>query len=175
MHDIYVPDPKKANVSPRPKVGSKVVVKLHEWKQRHVNPEGEIIEHLGDTHEPQAELQSILHKYDLNPDFPQSALNEAKGIPPTVQPSQLKAREDLRGLYTFTIDPDDAKDFDDALSLEHSKNQLRIGIHIADVASYRPTDPLDKEARDRGNSTTSSGKSFPCFHTPYRRMQPSGK
>ena len=164
VHDIYVPNPKKADVSPKPKIGSKVVVKMHEWKQRHVNLEGKIIENLGDTHEPQAELQSILHKYDLNPDFPQSVLGEAKGIPPTVQTSQLAGREDLRGLYTFTIDPDDAKDFDDALSLEQSNSQLRIGIHIADVANYvTPESALDKEARNRGNSTYLVGTVIPML------------
>ncbi len=164
VHDIYVPDPRKAKISPKPKVGSKVIVKLHKWEQRHVNPEGEIIENLGDTHEPQAELQSILHKYDLSPEFPQSVVNEAKGTSQTVQASQLKGRHDLRNLYTVTIDPDDAKDFDDALTLEQSKNALRIGIHIADVASYvTPGSALDKEARARGNSTYLVGKVIPML------------
>ncbi len=164
VHDIYVPDPKKAKVSPTPKVGSKVVVKLHEWEQRHVNPEGEIIENLGDTHEPQAELQSILHKYELNPEFPEAVMNEAKGIPQKVHPNQIKGRSDLREVYTLTIDPDDAKDFDDALSFEQSNNTFRIGIHIADVASYvRPESALDKEARARGNSTYLVGKVIPML------------
>ena len=165
FHDIYVPDPKNSKIKPKPKVGSKVVVKLHEWKQRHVNPEGEIILNLGGTHEPQAELMSILHKYDLNPDFPQSVMNEAKAIPQTVGKSQLKGREDLRDVFTFTIDPDDAKDFDDALSLETvSGSLLRIGIHIADVDAYvQPNSQLDKEAHKRGNSTYLVGTVIPML------------
>ena len=165
IHDIYVPDPKNSKIKPKPKVGSKVVVKLHEWKQRHVNPEGEIILNLGGTHEPQAELMSILHKYDLNPDFPQSVMNEAKAIPQTVGQNQLKGREDLRDVFTFTIDPDDAKDFDDALSLETvSGNLLRIGIHIADVGAYvQPNSQLDKEAHKRGNSTYLVGTVIPML------------
>ena len=165
FHDIHVPDPNNSKIKPKPKVGSKVVVKLHEWKQRHVNPEGEIILNLGGTHEPQAELMSILHKYDLNPDFPQSVMNEAKAIPKTVGKSQLKGREDLRDVFTFTIDPDDAKDFDDALSLETvSGSLLRIGIHIADVGAYvQPNSQLDKEAHKRGNSTYLVGAVIPML------------
>lgn len=165
IHDIYVQDPKISKVKPKPKVGSKVVVKLHEWKQRHVNPEGEIIQNLGGTHEPQAELMSILHKYDLNPEFPQSVMAEAKAIPQTVGKNQLKGREDLRDVFTLTIDPDDAKDFDDALSVETvSGNLLRIGIHIADVGAYvQPNTQLDKEAHKRGNSTYLVGTVIPML------------
>jgi len=165
IHDIYVPDPKNSKVKPKPKVGSKVVVKLHEWEQRHVNPEGEIIENLGGTHEPQAELMSILHKYDLNPEFPKNVLAEAKAIPQKVSKSQLQGRKDLRDVFTFTIDPDDAKDFDDALSIENvSGNQIRVGIHIADVGAYvQPKTQLDKEAHRRGNSTYLVGTVIPML------------
>mgnify|MGYP001262963776 FL=1 len=165
FHDVYVPDPKNSKIKPKPKVGSKVVVKLHEWKQRDLKPEGEIILNFGGTHEPQAELMSILHKYDLNPDFPQSVMNEAKAINQTVGKSQLKGREDLRDVYTFTIDPDDAKDFDDALSLETvSGSLLRVGIHIADVGAYvQPNSKLDKEAHKRGNSTYLVGTVVPML------------
>lgn len=165
IHDIYVPDPAKSNVKPKPKVGSKVVVKLHEWKQKHVNPEGEIILNLGATHEPQAELMSILHKYDLNPEFPDKVLEEANAIPETTTEAQLKGRQDLRKRFTFTIDPDDAKDFDDALSIEELKGgNLRIGIHIADVAAYvQPNTALDREAYKRGNSTYLVGTVIPML------------
>lgn len=165
IHDIYVPDPAKSKIKPRPAVGSKVVVKLHEWEQKHINPEGEIILNLGATHEPQAELMSILHKYDLNPEFPKKVLAEAKDIPSHVQRQQLKGREDLRDVFTFTIDPDDAKDFDDALSLEKLKGGLlRIGIHIADVGAYvQPNSALDQEAHTRGNSTYLVGTVIPML------------
>lgn len=165
IHDIYVPDPALSKIKPRPTVGSKVVVKLQEWEQKHVNPEGEIVLNLGATHEPQAELMSILHKYDLNPEFPESVLEEANAIPSNVQPRQIKGREDMRDVFTFTIDPDDAKDFDDALSLETVKGDyLRIGIHIADVGAYvQPNKALDQEAHNRGNSTYLVGTVIPML------------
>ena len=165
IHDIYVPDPAQSKVRPKPKVGSKVVVKLHEWKQKHVNPEGEIILNLGATHEPQAELMSILHKYDLNPEFPDKVVAEAKAIPEETEDRQLIGRLDLRKRFAFTIDPDDAKDFDDALSLETLKGgDQRVGIHIADVAAYvQPNTALDREAYKRGNSTYLVGTVIPML------------
>lgn len=165
INDIYVKDPKTSKVSPKPKIGSKVVVKLHPWEQRHVNPEGEIILNLGTTHEPQAELMAIFHKYDLNPAFPKAVLAEAKSIPPEVQSEQVQGRRDMREVFTFTIDPDDAKDFDDALSIETiDDNTLRIGIHIADVGAYvYPGTELDKEAHQRGNSTYLVGTVVPML------------
>lgn len=165
IHDIYVPDPAKSDVKPTPVIGCKVVVKLHEWEQRHVNPEGEIILNLGDTHEPQAELMAILHKYELNPEFPRAVVEEAKRVPATVQPRHLKGRLDMRDVFTFTIDPDDAKDFDDALSIERpDAKTIRIGIHIADVSTYvKPNSALDKEAQERGNSTYLVGTVIPML------------
>ncbi len=165
IHDIYVPDPQKSGLDPAPTVGSKVVVKLHEWTQRHVNPEGELILNLGRTHEPQAELMAILHKYDLDPEFPKPVLAEAKSISPKVTKKQLQGRRDLRSAFTFTIDPEDAKDFDDALSIEYpDKRSVRIGIHIADVASYvSPGAKLDEEAKRRGNSTYLVGLVVPML------------
>jgi ribonuclease R len=165
IHDIYVPDPADSKTKPLPTVGSKVVVKLHEWEQKHVNPEGEIILNLGATHEPQAELMSILHKYELNPEFPSKVIKAAKAIPAEVQKKQLEGREDLRDVFTFTIDPDDAKDFDDALSMETLKGGLtRIGIHIADVGAYvQPNGALDQEAHKRGNSSYLVGTVIPML------------
>ena len=165
IHDIYVPDPDKCPLDPKPGVGSKVVVKLHEWEQRHVNPEGEIILNLGQTHDPQAELMAILHKYNLSPNFPPQVIDEAKTISPKVSKGQLKGRLDLRKTFTFTIDPDDAKDFDDALSVEYpTASTVRIGIHIADVATYvKANSELDKEAKERGNSTYLVGRVIPML------------
>jgi ribonuclease R len=153
--DILVPDPQNSGIQPIPKVGDKVVVKLLEWKQRHLNPEGEIIEVLGRTHEPDAEFKSILFKFDLDPTFPSAVLKQTEGIPDHVRKQDIEGREDCRNLFTFTIDPDDAKDFDDALSIEHlDGGKTRIGIHIADVSAYvKPGSPLDVEAQKRGNST----------------------
>ncbi len=165
INDIYVPDPKKSDLQPKPKIGCKVVVKLHEWEQKHVNPEGEIIENLGKTHEPQAELMAILHKYDLDLKFPQAVVSEAKAINQNISKEQLKGRLDLRDVFTITIDPDDAKDFDDALSVQRLDSKLiKVGIHIADVGTYvKHGTQMDKEAQARGNSTYLVGTVIPML------------
>lgn len=165
IQDILVPDPRNSGIRPLPKKGDKVVVKLLEWKQRHLNPEGEIIEVLGKTHEPDAEFKAILYKYDLNPQFPSSVEKQTEAIPDQVQPEDIGNRQDCRDLFTFTIDPDDAKDFDDALSLELLDDQhVRIGVHIADVSAYvKPNSPLDVEAQKRGNSTYLVGTVIPML------------
>ncbi len=165
IQDILVPDPRNAAVKPRPKKGDKVVVRLLEWKQRHLNPAGEITEVLGKTHEPDAEFKAILHTYNLSPGFPEAVMRRAKDIPEKVRPSDMRGRQDCRGLFTFTIDPDDAKDFDDALSLERLEGgRTRIGVHIADVGAYvAPGDPLDREAQERGNSTYLVGTVIPML------------
>ena len=165
IHDIYVPDPAKSGVRPVPAVGDKVVVKLREWKQRHVNPEGEIVARLGRTHEPRAELAAIYLKYRLEPEFPDEVLREAAALPARVSPAELAGRLDYRNIPTFTIDPDDAKDFDDALSVETLPNgDVRVGVHIADVSSYvKPGTALDREAQRRGNSTYLVGTVVPML------------
>jgi ribonuclease R len=134
-------------------VGDKVVVRLEAWESRHVNPEGEIIEVLGPASAPGVDMLSIIRKYHLPTEFPRDVLNEAKGIPETVDARQFDGREDLRGEFIVTIDPDDARDFDDAIHVEKISNGWRLGVHIADVAAYvEPDSPLDREARRRGNS-----------------------
>lgn len=164
IQDIFVPDPSRLDMHPRPALGDKVVVRLHEWKQRHLNPEGEIIEVLGKTHEPGAELKGIFRKFNLDQEFPDEVVKDLERIPDRVRRSDVKGREDLRDVFTFTIDPDDAKDFDDALSVELSGGDLRIGVHIADVGAYvKPESPLDKEAKKRGNSTYLVGTVIPML------------
>ena len=165
IHDILVPDPKNSGLKPIPKVGDKVVVKMLEWKQRHLNPEGEIIEVLGRTHEPDAEFKAILYKYDLNPRFPSAVEQQTKDIPGVVRSEDIGNRQDCRDLFTFTIDPDDAKDFDDALSLELLEDgKTCVGVHIADVSAYvKPGSPLDREAQKRGNSTYLVGTVIPML------------
>jgi len=165
IQDIIVPDPAKTTLKPRPKVNDKVVVKLMEWKQRHLNPEGEIVEVLGKTHTPMAEYRAILHQYDLTPEFPAEVLEEVSSIPPRVSADQIADRLDLRNTFVITIDPQDAKDFDDALSIEKLDNGItRVGIHIADVSAYvQPGTALDREARKRGNSTYLVGTVIPML------------
>ena len=164
-HDIIVGDPMEGKLRPVPAVGDKVVVKLQDWPDRNRNPTGEIIEKLGRAFEPRAELAAIYHKYDLTPVFPPAVVSEAAAILPEVQPADLKGREDFREIPTFTIDPDDAKDFDDALSLEYlDDGDIRIGVHIADVSHYvKPNTALDREAQRRGNSTYLVGTVVPML------------
>jgi len=164
-HDIIVADPVKSPLRPPPMVGDKVVVRLNEWTDRQLNPDGTITERLGRAFEPRAELAAIYHKYNLARQFPEDVVREAAAIPDTVGPADLKSRRDYRAIPTFTIDPDDAKDFDDALSLEYlAHGEIRIGVHIADVSHYvKPGTALDREAQNRGNSTYLVGTVVPML------------
>lgn len=166
-HDIIVPDPTRAgqNVKPPALVGDKVVVRLNEWKERHLNPDGVIVQRLGRAFEPRAELAAIYHKYNLSTYFPEPVVREANLLPAEVQEEDLAGRRDFRKIPTFTIDPDDAKDFDDALSIEYvGGGDVRIGVHIADVSHYvMPGTALDREAQQRGNSTYLVGTVVPML------------
>ena len=149
VHDVYV-SPRQAAVT----VGDKVVVRLEAWESRHVNPEGEIIEVLGPALAPGVDLLSIIRKYHLPTEFPRDVLEQADRISEKIDAPQLEGREDLRKEFIVTIDPDDARDFDDAIHVEKIENGgWRLGVHIADVAAYvDPECALDREARRRGNS-----------------------
>lgn len=152
-HDIYVPEPRDAGRPAR--VGDKVVVELLEWESRQTNPEGEIIEILGAPDAEGVDMLSVLRQYDLPLHFPKPVLDESRAIGTTVAAADLAGRVDCRAHQVVTIDPDDAKDFDDAICLERvSPEQWRLWVHIADVSHYvKPGTALDKEARRRGNST----------------------
>lgn len=164
-YEIFVGDPAKSGLTPIPKEGDKVVVKLDEWNNRRDALTGKLIGRLGRTHEPRAELLGIFQKYDFSTSFPADVEREAAAIPDRVQPHDLPHRLDYRAQVVFTIDPDDAKDFDDALSYEPLEGgDVRIGIHIADVSTYvRPGTALDREAQKRGNSTYLVGVVIPML------------
>jgi ribonuclease R len=151
VHDIYVGNRRSQTAAT---VGDKVVVRLEAWESRHVNPEGEIIEVLGPASAPGVDMLSIVRRYGLATEFPSEALKEAGEIPEKIDPRELETREDLRNQFIVTIDPDDARDFDDAIHVEKLKNGgWHLGVHIADVAAYvEPDSALDREARRRGNS-----------------------
>ncbi len=152
-HDVYVPPPR--DVGRPANVGDKVVVELQEWKSRHTNPEGEIIEVLGPPDAEGVDMLSVLRQYQLPLHFPKNVLAEARALGTSVGPQELAGREDCRRHQVVTIDPDDAKDFDDAISLQPvSHDQWRLWVHIADVSHYvKLGTALDVQARERGNST----------------------
>jgi len=152
-HDVYVPEPRDVGRPARD--GDKVVVELQEWESRNSNPEGEVIEVLGSPEEGGVDMLSVLRQYQLPLHFPKNVLAEARAIGTTVAPHELAGREDCRHHQVVTIDPDDAKDFDDAICLQPvAPDQWRLWVHIADVSHYvKPGTALDTEARKRGNST----------------------
>ncbi|MGD1088877.1 MAG: ribonuclease R, partial [Verrucomicrobiota bacterium] len=152
-HDILVPEPR--DVGRLANIGDKVVVELRKWESPHMNPEGEIVEVLGAPDEEGVDMLSVLRQYDLPLHFPKTALAEARAIGTTVDAREEAGRVDCRSHRVVTIDPDDAKDFDDAICLERvSAEQWRLWVHIADVSHYvKPGSALDIEARKRGNST----------------------
>jgi len=153
VHDVYVHPDRNQRQQPSANVGDKVVVRLDVWESRHVNPEGEIIEVLGAASAAGVDVLSIIRKFHLRAEFPKDVLNQAERISEQIVARQLEGREDLRKEFVVTIDPDDARDFDDAIQVEKIKNGWRLGVHIADVAAYvEPGSPLDREARRRGNS-----------------------
>ena len=150
--DIYVAPPR--DVGRPANVGDKVVVELREWQSRHVNPEGEIIEVLGPTDAEGVDMLSVLRQYDLPLHFPREVLKHARSFGTEIQSHEIEGRTDCRSHQVVTIDPDDAKDFDDAFYLQRAGDRWRLWVHIADVSHYVKTGtPLDVEARKRGNST----------------------
>jgi ribonuclease R len=152
VHNIYVQSERLDRRIPHR--GDKVVVQLEAWESRHVNPEGKIIELLGPRHAPGVDMLSIVRKYHLPVEFPRAVLEEAGAVSEEVPDEAIDGREDLRSQFIITIDPDDARDFDDAIHVEEmAGGGWRLGVHIADVSAYVPAGgALDREARRRGNS-----------------------
>jgi len=161
VHNLYVPAP-PAEIGARP--GDKVVAKLEDWPSRHVNPEGRVIETLGRAGAPGVDILSIIRKHRLPEKFPDDVIAEAEAIPPAVPPSEAAKREDLRGRFVITIDPDDAKDFDDAIEVQKTSGGWSVAVHIADVSHYvRPRSRLDREAASRGNSVYLADRVIPML------------
>lgn len=148
--DIFIPQGKMLDA----KDGDKVVVKMLKWDSDAKNPEGEIIKVLGAPGEHETEIHSILAEYGLPYTFPAEVEKEADELDQNILESEIAKRRDMRDITTFTIDPKDAKDFDDALSIRKLQNgNWEIGVHIADVSHYVvPGTTLDDEAYDRATS-----------------------
>lgn len=161
VQNLYVKPPE---ASLKAQVGDKVVAHLDSWESRHVNPEGHLIEVLGATGTPGVDMLSIIRKHRLPVEFPAEVLKDAAGTDPEVDPREAAKREDLRDRFVFTIDPDDAKDYDDAINVESIPDGWRVGIHIADVSHYvKPKTALDHEAHSRGNSVYLADRVIPML------------
>lgn len=145
--------------------GTKVVVEFTNWPEGSQSPEGKIIEILGNPGENNTEMNAILAEFDLPNNFPSSVMKEAEDISDIISEEEISKRRDMRDILTFTIDPADAKDFDDALSFKKLDNgHYEIGVHIADVSHYvRPGTELDKQAYIRGNSVYLADRVIPML------------
>ncbi|OPJ56441.1 ribonuclease R [Alkalithermobacter paradoxus] len=148
--DIYIP--KSQNMNARD--GYKVVCEITQWPQKGRNPEGRIIEILGKKEDVGIDILSIIRQHDLPEEFPNKVLAEADKVDENIPDEEIERRLDLRDKITFTIDGADAKDLDDAVSIEVLENgNYKLGVHIADVTHYvKENSKLDKEALKRGTS-----------------------
>ena len=158
---IYIPKGKYKGA----KDGQKVIVHLTDWPDNAKNPFGEIVKVLGNPGENNVEMQSILAEYEYPLDFPKAVEKEAKAISEKIKSSEIKKRRDFRNVFTVTIDPHDAKDFDDALSLQYLPNgNYEVGVHIADVSHYvQPGSAIDAEAQERGTSVYLVDRTIPML------------
>jgi ribonuclease R len=148
---ILVGDPRAKQA----REGDQVVVEIVEYPRDGADARGVITEVLGKRGDPGVDTQSIVHQYQLPQEFPPSALEQARHVVAEYDADAAAGgREDLRDLTIITIDPEDARDFDDAISVTNRQDgTLELGVHIADVSQFvRPGSPLDKEARERANS-----------------------
>jgi ribonuclease R len=148
--DLFVPNEKLKDAQD----GQKVIARITEWPAGAKNPFGEVIEVLGDVGNNNTEMHAILAEFDLPLRFPDNVTKAAEKIPDQIPEEEIKNRRDVRHVTTFTIDPKDAKDFDDALSVRKLENGFwEVGVHIADVSYYvRPGSILDEEAYERATS-----------------------
>jgi ribonuclease R len=147
------------------KSNDKVIVEVLDWRDGEENPEAKVVEILGKAGENEAEIHSIMAEFGLPFKFPPTIEKEAGKIEEGITSKEINRRKDFRMMTTFTIDPEDAKDFDDALSLELLPNgNYRVGVHIADVTHYiQPNSNLEKEAFDRATSVYLVDRTIPML------------
>ena len=143
----------------------KVVVEVTRWSEGDKNPEAKVVEILGKTGENEAEIHSIMAEFDLPFRFPPAVLGESEAIGEDIPATEIKRRKDFRKILTFTIDPFDAKDFDDAISYRVLENgNIEVGVHIADVTHYvKPGTILDQDAFDRATSVYLVDRTVPML------------
>lgn len=160
-NDIYIPHNKLNGA----KDGQKVFVRMTDWPEKAKNPFGEVMDVLGEVGDNNTEMHAILAEYGLPYSYPEELTALAEQIDTQISDEEIKRREDCRATTTFTIDPVDAKDFDDALSYKKLDNgNVEIGVHIADVSHYvTPHSPIDKEAFDRATSVYLVDRTIPML------------
>lgn len=147
------------------KQGDRVVLKVTEWGEEENETVAQLSELIGNISDPSKDVPAAVIEYELRGDFPHEVIKEIEGFSATIPDEEIENREDLRKVTTITIDPDTAKDFDDALSLEvDKKGHFHLGVHIADVSYYvKPGTAIDEEARTRCNSTYFPGECIPML------------
>ena len=160
-NDIFIPKDKLGGG----KTGDKAVVKIIEWPTDTKSPIGKVVDILGRQGENNAEMHAILAQYGLPYRYPANVAEAAEKLQPDITPEEIARREDFRGVTTFTIDPKDAKDFDDALSIRRAEGQnWEVGVHIADVSHYvKEGDIIDREAQKRATSVYLVDRTIPML------------
>ncbi len=160
-NDIFIPKDKLKGG----KTGDKAVVQITEWPENSKSPIGRVVDILGRQGENNAEMHAILAEYGLPYAYPKKVEEAAERLEPGITPEEIARREDMRGVTTFTIDPRDAKDFDDALSIRALGNgRWEVGVHIADVSHYvQEGDIIDREAERRATSVYLVDRTIPML------------
>lgn len=149
IRDVFIPKEQSKGAMN----GHKVVVELTDYGTERKNPEGKVVEILGHISDPGTDVLSIVKGYDLPTEFPEKVMNQAEKVPDAISEADMAGRMDLRNLQMVTIDGEDAKDLDDAVSLTKEGENYVLGVHIADVANYvQERSALDREALNRGTS-----------------------
>lgn len=147
--DVFIPQGKDMGAV----TGHKVIVKLTDYGGERKKPEGEIVEIIGHVNDPGTDILSIIKAYGIPDEYPQEVMEQIEHIPDEVQEAEKVGRKDIRDWQTVTIDGEDAKDLDDAITISREDFGYRLGVHIADVSHYvREGSPLDREALKRGTS-----------------------
>ncbi len=160
-NDIFIP----VEYLKGAKNGDKVVAEIVEWPEKANNPIGKVVDILGKPGDNDTEMHAILAQYDLPYAYPEEAEKYAAKIPEKIDNTEIARREDFRDVFTITIDPTEAKDFDDALSLKRLPgNKWEVGVHIADVTYYvKPGDVVDMEAEKRATSIYLVDRTIPML------------
>ena len=161
--DVFIPQGKNMGAVD----GHKVVAHILDYGRDRQNPTGEVTEILGHRNDPGVDITSIVRACGIPDEFPEEVMQETAKVPLCVDPERITGRLDLRSWKTVTIDGEDAKDLDDAVTVERTEQGYRLGVHIADVSEYVKEDtPLDLEARKRGTSTYLADRVIPML--PHR-------